>query len=685
MSTTIDRADALWRALTYASVAQLHLRDNVLLSRPLNRGDVKEHPSGHWGTVPGTAWALAHIGLLASRYPEDMRVVPLLGAGHAGVVQLSLAWLSGALCRVRPRFTADIAGLGRLARAFPDVDGLGSETHPLFPVGDYVGGCLGGALAFAQGAACEEPSKVMVPLIGDAECETPTTAASWLASARLGRGKVVPIVHLNGFGMGNRSLLDGMEDEQLRSYAAAHGWRSQVVRVANSAPDEHAEFHEVLSQAVREAGTGDPTVIFLRCVKGWSGPTTVGDRRVLGTPDTHKTPLTDVHDPAQVRTLERWLASYQVGELFDAQGNPSGALRDALRVARWDGLLPNRKQHEASTRPKCSPTARYETFAQAVGTVLRDQAGRGDFRVFSPDELASNRLADISGEPWVTEVLGEEVLLGWLAGWTAGGRRGVLISYEAFAPLLTAWMISHLKQRRLAAERSPSLNLLLTSYGWHNVYTHGDPSLSTALLATEDPAVRVLTPADPTRTGAVLRRALDSRGDVNLVIAGKHARTNHPTDTVEEELSRGLAIWPHISDTGEPDLTIVTAGDLPTQVAVEALPAIRQGLGSRTRVRFVNLLDLTVLGDPIRWPRGLSDTELLSFLGAHAAVLVITLGHPSAIWGLLGGRLRRPVEVVGWREPPAPMPQRRLASHLGLDTRGLLHNAVRLLAMKGRP
>lgn len=212
--------DALWRAMVYAAVAQLHLVDNPLLSRPLGRADVKRHPSGHWGTVPGTSWALAHIVLATGRTTPAGNLVPLIGAGHAGVVQLALAWLTGDLAAVRPQFTRDVAGLRRLVRSFPKVDGLGAEVHPLLPAGDYLGGCLGGALSFAQGAALDAPQRVVMPIIGDGECETPTTAASWLVGRELPNGVVLPIVQVNGFRMGGESVLGRMTDEDLSSYAA---------------------------------------------------------------------------------------------------------------------------------------------------------------------------------------------------------------------------------------------------------------------------------------------------------------------------------------------------------------------------------------------------------------------------------------------------------------------------------
>ncbi|MEU1014722.1 hypothetical protein [Streptomyces sp. NPDC005898] len=679
MTATALLADALWRATVYASVCQLHLRDNVLLTEPLVAEHVKARPSGHWGTVPGTAWALSHVVLAAGHLDRRVDVVPLLGAGHAGVVQLALSWVTGELAKVRSRFGSDADGLRRLAQAFPDVEGLGAEVSPSLPAGGFLGGRLGGCLPFAQGVALDAPGRVVVPIIGDGECETPTTAASWLGQKVLPGASVLPIVHANGFRMGQQSLLGAMNDDELRAYFGGLGWAGSVVHVGTGAPQEHSVFQVALREALEETLAGRHTVLILRCLKGWGGPTSLGGRPLLGTPALHKTPLVSPHtDQEQLTELTHWLASYRPADLFDPDGRPRGELAEAVAMARWCSFAPAERPGAAG---RISILRQVDTFGEAVTEVMKRHAARGDFRVLSPDELSSNRLPGLVGEPWAYELLAEEVLLEWLAGWTASGRRGVMVSYEAFAPLLTSGLVSHIKQRRLAGAMGlPSLNLLLTSYGWHNVYTHGDPSLASALLALADPRVRVLTPADPVRTAAVLDEVFDSVDGVNLVIAGKHACTGHPVATLDEEREHGLAIWPHLSDDGEPDLTIVTAGDIPAAVATEAVDAIRHRYGCRVRV--VNLLDLTVLGDSSRWPRGLDDGEVDHYLGTHAPVLVLTLGHSAAVWGLLAGRLRRPVDVIGWQEPPGPMPQRSLAHALRMDRSGVERSAGLLLVSR---
>ncbi|WP_353505525.1 hypothetical protein [Verrucosispora sp. ts21] len=649
-------ADALWRALTYLSVAQLHLRSNVLAVDCLDESDVKPRPAGHWGTVPGTAWVLAHAGLTAG-CGVGVQLVPILGAGHAGVVQRALAWMTGDIAKMDPRYGRDADGLAALAAAFPDGDALGSEVHPELPAGAYMGGWLGGAFAFAQGLALDHPNRVVVPIIGDGECETPTAAASWLAHRALSGSRVLPVVHLNGHRMGGPSLLGGMSDEEVSAYARGLGWEPVVVEVGTGAGlVEHAEFHRVLVAGVEATANGAQRVVFLRCVKGWSGP--IGE---------HKTPLTNLTgDPCQLAALRAWLSSYRPSELFDADARPLGALASALDLIDVGSVVPD-------TPPlPPSPAAAGRGFATEVTAVLRAHAATGHLKVFSPDELRSNRLGDLQGEAWTHEVLAEEVLLGWAAGWTAAGHRGLIVSYEAFASLLLTGLVGQLKQRRLIKHALPSINLLLTSYGWHNVYSHGDPSLITALLATGDPAVRVFTPADSGRVAVALDEALRSTGRVNVIVAGKHATMTHPRETIDEERHCGLAVWHHLSDQGEPDLTLVCAGDLAAAVVTDAVAGIRSCSGFRIRV--VNVHDLAALADP----------DLHHYLGSHAAVLIVTLGHAAAIWGLLGGRLNRDVDVIGWAEPSIPMPQERLAAHAGFDVAGVTSASEALLAKRKR-
>lgn len=676
--STTELAEALWRAITYVSVAQLHLWDNVTGHRVLVRSDIKPAPSGHWGTVPGVAWILAHLAL-----PEDSlpQVTPVIGPGHAGVAQLSLAWLTGDLERSCSRYTRTAEGLRSLARDFPDVDGLGAEVSPLLPGGAYQGGRLGGALGFACGLArgLGSADRVVVPIIGDGECETPATAAAWIAMTEQ-QGAVLPIVHVNGFRMGGRSVLGAMSDGDLVRYFASLGRRVAIADLDGDPATAHSRFRAQLGQGLQATAEGVPTTVVVRCSKGFTGPKRLRGAAFAGTSALHKTPLTEAaRDEDEADILREWLASYRPRELFDLEGEPIDDLRAALsdvNLATWEAP---RSATPMTRRPH---RAEPSTFAEATASTLRRFAEQQELWVLSPDELASNRLAVLERESWVTELLAEEVLVDMLAGWTASGRCGLFVSYEAFATQAAASLIAHLKARRIAKAGRPSLNLLLTSYGWHNVYTHGDPSLATLLLATADPAVRVYMPADPVRTARVLDASLGSTDRCNAIVAGKHTRRTYSVATVDEELERGLAVWPDLTDESEPDLAVVCLGDVSSDVVRRAVPVLRSELG--IRVRTVAVLDLTVLSTPERWPNGLTDGEFDDYFGTRSALLFVSLGHASAVWGLLAGRTRRPCQVIGWVEPPGPSSQEALAKQQRMTVRGVVEAASALIVGAAR-
>jgi xylulose-5-phosphate/fructose-6-phosphate phosphoketolase len=671
MSRHARLASALWRAITYLSVVQLHLVDNVAGRRALSPSDIKETPSGHWGTVPGTAWILAHLAL-ARVDDKHADVIPVIGPGHAGIVQLSLAWLTGDLAMFNARYSRDAEGLRALARDFPHVDGLGAEVTPLLPGGVHQGGRLGGALAFAYGMALDS-NTTTVPIIGDGECETPSTAAAWLAMTQH-PARVLPVVHLNGFRMGGRSVLGSMDDTEIHKYFAGLGRRAMIFTIDQAGPADHDLFGDLLQSALAETRRGVPVTLVLRCLKGLGGPTHLNGAPLIGTNKLHKTPLQRAaRDSAQTTALSRWLRSYRPDELFTSDAVPTGEAHQAISqvsIAKWTAAS---RWTDASA---VTTNSAADTFSKAVNDVVRRHADDRGLRIFSPDELESNRLGSLSDESWVTELLAEEVLLDMLAGWTSSGRDGLFISYEAFAPQVTAALVSYLKSRRLDGARLPSLNLLLTSYGWQNVYTHGDPSLTTAMLGTGDASVRIYMPADPARLAVTLRDCLDSSVRCNIIIAGKHGTSTHPAPTLAEEVERGLAVWPHLSEDGEPDLTVVCIGDLPADIVTRAVPQLRAEL--RIRVRVVAVHEMTVLGAPTTWPCGLSEHEFSRIMGAQSALLFVTLGHPAAVWGLLAGRTRRPCDVIGWTEPMAPMRQTALAERSRMSVAGVIAAARQL-------
>lgn len=657
MTDPAGRAHRVWRAVTYLSVAQLHLRDTVLAP---GGADLKPQPAGHWGTVPSLAWALA--GLATQHIP----VRPVIGAGHAGIVQRGYGWITGSLGRVRARYARSHAGLAALCADFPDCDGLGAEVHPELPAGSYVGGQLGPALAFAQAAAAARTDAVVVPIIGDGEAETGETAAAWLADPEIrpepGQAPLLPILNLNGFRMGSASLLGSRSPREVEAYFAGTGWRTQWVQVSTASLAEAREFTRVLRHTLAAARGGQRVVLILDMPKGLSGPQ-------AGTPSCHKTPLRDpAGDPEQRAALRHWLASYRPGELFTEHGRPADDLVTPP-LPTWPATPPRTPPASPPHRPDPGSSPGWSTH---ITGVLRAHTDRG-LRVFCPDELASNRLAALADDQCSREILNEPVCAAWLHGHTAAGQPGVLVTYEAFAPLVATALAQHAKTLRLTRQRHrwPSVNVLVTSLGWHNCYTHGDPSLPTTLLGLADPAIRIYTPAGPHRAAAQLDRMLTDTGGINVLIVDKHLPPPGPHGTLEEELTHGWAIWHDPSVP--PHVVLASVGDL----AAHQLHRARSALSVPSR--HVHIHEPAVLGDPDHWPQALPSQQWEHLFPPGVPILVATTGQPAALWPLLGPRAHQPLAIRGWREPAGPSDAPALRQSAGLDTASLTATARSLM------
>lgn len=668
--------DGLWRALNFLSAAQLYLRDNVLLDSPLEIGDVKRWPRGHWGVCPPVNLALSLISPVHRRAPECVTV--LHGAGHASPSVLAYSYLTGRLGERWPELSRGRRGLHSLISSFPDEDRLGGEVTALMPGQVYMGGQLGPSLPVAAGHVLDRPGHLAIPLIGDGECETGALAASWLAQRCLADGSehglVLPVILLNGQRMGGPSLLSKLSISQQDAYFYGLGYRA--IRISgDDVTYARDQFAQAL-QNLRPLGDFDEPapLVLITVPKGATGPVQVGDRTIIGTPAVHKCPLVSpVQRLEEFEVLKSWLSSYRPGELFTADGGLNPDI---------ESLLPEHAPPAAVSlayRPQPMPSS-FESFGAAIDTVLRHWSDHPRFRVFSPDELASNRVTatGLSGKAPI-EILNEELCHTWLQGYLESGGNGVLISYEAFAAINTSLLSQYLLHRRLAPSGLASLNYILTSLGWRNTYTHQNPGLASALIETGDPMVRIYTPADPQRVAATLDSMFRSRRLVNILIADKHTETHYTSTTLKEELTSGAAIWQQLSDQERPQLIIAACGDIATRQAVQCRAALRDTLPG-TAIRYVCIGELTALGDPCERPHALSAAQFEYLFPDNIPVLLLTPGFPGALRNLLWARPNPSrFTIVGFRHPPRPMPPSALLSHCGFDAESLTNLAARLV------
>ncbi|MEV6314904.1 phosphoketolase family protein [Streptomyces sp. NPDC051776] len=703
--------DAHWRAANYLSAGQIYLMGNPLLREPLAAQHIKPRLLGHWGTTPGLNLVHTHLNRVIGNRGLD--AICIWGPGHGGPAVMANSWLEGSFSETYPDVGRDAEGMGRLFRRFSFPGGMPSHVAPEVPGSIHEGGELGYSLAHAYGAALDNPGLLVACVIGDGEAETGPLAASWHANKFLDPvhdGAVLPVLHLNGYKIANPTVLARLPqpelDELLRGYGhePIHVEGDDPLRVHRAmarAMDDALDRIAVNQRAAREEGATERPrwpMIVLRTPKGWTGPAEVDGQPVEGTWRSHQVPLAGVREnPEHLRQLERWLRSYRPEELFDDEGRPRPQVLAC--VPEGTARLGANPRANGGMLLRDLPTPRLEEFAVHVGKpgtavheptkilgsvlarILADTAGRRDFRLFGPDETASNRLSavyDATGNAWqaatldtdenlardgrVMEVLSEHLCQGWLEGYLLTGRHGVFASYEAFVHIVDSMVNQHAKWLETSGKlpwRRPiaSLNYLLTSHVWrqdHNGFSHQDPGFVDHVLNKSPDVVRVYLPPDTNTLLAVSEHVLHSRNHVNVVVAGKQPCFDWLSlDDARAHCARGAGVWEWAGSehTGrEPDVVLAAAGDVPTQEIMAAAGLLRHHLPD-LGVRVVNVVDMTTLMPKDQHPHGMTDAEYDALFTRDRPVIFAYHGYPWLIHRLTYRRSgHAQLHVRGYRE-----------------------------------
>jgi xylulose-5-phosphate/fructose-6-phosphate phosphoketolase len=704
----LDLINAYWRAANYLSVGQIYLLDNPLLTEPLRPEHVKPRLLGHWGTTPGLNFIYAHMNRVIKA--RDLDAIYIMGPGHGGPATVANAWLEGTYTEVYPGITRDVDGMRKLFRQFSFPGGIPSHVAPETPGSIHEGGELGYALSHAYGAAFDNPDLIVCCVVGDGEAETGPLATSWHSNKFLdpvGDGAVLPILHLNGYKIANPTVLARIPEDELRALMVGYGHKpyfvtgddpalmhQQMAAVLDTVIDEIKE----IQRAAREDGvtTRPPwPMIVLRSPKGWTGPDKIDGKQVEGTWRSHQVPMSEVRKNAANRQiLETWMRSYKAEELFDERGRlipelaelpPRGDRRMSANPHANGGLrlkelvLPDFRDYAVDVP---SPGATTAEATRVLGTFLRDVMGinRNNFRIFGPDETASNRLGavlevtnktwmaeilpgdgDLSPDGRVMEVLSEHQCQGWLEGYLLTGRHGLFNCYEAFIHIIDSMFNQHAKWLKVTRElpwRRPisSLNYVLSSLVWrqdHNGFSHQDPGFIDHVVNKKSDIIRVYLPPDANTLLSVGDHCLRSRHYVNVIVAGKQPAPNWLSmDEAILHCTRGLGIWDWASnDQGsDPDVVIACAGDIPTIEALAAVDLLREHL-PELKIRFINVVDLMRLQDAKEHPHGLSDSEFDSLFTSDKPVVFAYHGYPWLIHRLTYRRRNHSnIHVRGYKE-----------------------------------
>lgn len=708
----LAKVDAWWRAANYVSVAQMYLKDNPLLRRPIQKEDVKLHPIGHWGTIAGQNFIYAHLNRAINKYDLDMFYIE--GPGHGGQVMVSNSYLDGSYTELYPQITQDEAGLKHLCKIFSFPGGIASHAAPETPGSIHEGGELGYSLSHATGAILDNPNVIAAAVIGDGEAETGPLAAGWFSNTFINPvndGAVLPILYLNGGKIHNPTILARRTDEELTQYFNGLGWDpifvegtdpEKVHPVMAAKLDEAIEKIQAIQKEARAKSAEEATmphwpVLVVRTPKGWTGPKEWNHEPIEGGFRAHQVPIPVSGEAMEhIDALVDWLKSYRPEELFDENGklveeiaaiSPKGPRRMSMNPITNAGVvkpmdITDWTKHAIDTsKPGAIQKQDMIEFGKFAADLVK--ANPDNFRIFGPDETKSNRLNEVfkatnrqwlgrrneSYDEWISPVgrvidsqLSEHQAEGFLEGYVLTGRHGFFASYESFLRVVDSMITQHFKWLRKSKTHAPwrknypSLNLIATSTVFqqdHNGYTHQDPGLLTHLAEKKPEFVREYLPADTNSLMAVMAEALSSEDKINLIVSSKHPRPQfYSVEEAKELVSEGYKVidWASTVKEGEePDVVIAAAGTEPNLEALAGISILHKQF-PELKIRFINVVDILKLRSPKVDPRGLSDEEFDKLFTTDKPVVFCFHGYEGMIRDLFFDRHNHNVHIHGYRE-----------------------------------
>ncbi len=712
----LRKIHAYWRACNYLAIGMIYLRDNPLLKEALKPEHIKQRLLGHWGSSPALSFTYIHLNRLIKKY--DLNAIYIAGPGHGAPGVLGPVYLEGTYSEIYPDKSEDAEGMQKFFKQFSFPGHIGSHCTPETPGSIHEGGELGYSISHAFGAVYDNPDLIAACVVGDGEAETGPLATAWHSNKFLNPvrdGAVLPILNLNGYKIANPTILARISPEELNSLFEGYGYTPYVVegsdpelmhqKMAATMEECIVKIREIQQEARSQNKAFRPRwpMIILRTPKGWTGPKDVDGHKVEGFWRSHQVPMGGMHsNPEHVKLLEAWMKSYQPEELFDENGTlipelkelaPTGISRMSANPIANGGLLRKKLKlpdfRDYAVAMDKPGTVEVENTG-VLGKFLRDVMGNNmtNFRVFGPDETASNRLSaiyEVTKKTWladylpededgsmlspdgrVMEMLSEHTLEGWLETYLLTGRHGFFHTYEAFVHVIDSMFNQHAKWLDICKNYVPwrasvsSLNIMLSSLVWrqdHNGFSHQDPGFVDLVTNKSADVTRVYFPPDANCLLSVADHCLRSKDYVNVIVSDKQKHLQYLTmEEAIKHCTKGIGIWSWASndDCGtepdEPDVIMACCGDIPTKESLAATAILREEFPN-LKVRFINVVDLYRLQTETEHPHGLSNHEFDVLFTADKPVIFNFHGYPWLIHKLAYRRTNQErIHVRGYKE-----------------------------------
>lgn len=641
----------------YLTVAQMYLLGNVLLNKPLYKYDLKERPTGHWGVSPGLNFLYANLNYFVKKYNDNIFII--IGTGHAGSALLSNLFLDGTLSKFYPNINFSEQGLKNLVNINSKF-GVRSEISPYIPGTIYDGGELGYSLGVAFGSVLGKKDIIATCIIGDGELETGTLAASWNSIKLLdpiNDGIVFPIINFNGFKMGNESLFSKFSDKEKVEYFTGLGYEPYIVnndieRLQNILQLIHYKWLDYKTQKTKRL----PMIIFTS-PKGWTAPI-CANFDFSGKVESHKSPLKNPRrNQVEKEYLKKWLKKYKKDYLMLSDSSISDDIKKIIPLGHNSISSNSINAMNQITYELCLPEISRYTYninernkTKVINIEMLDNylcdvcVHNTNIKIISPDELKSNGFVKLSNNEnlrnSVLEILSENVCMAWMQGYVQMGGHAIMISYEAFMPIISSMIFQYAKfikqsEKILWRKTKASLNFIVTSLCWSNVYSHQNPIIINELIDSGYDFIDVFFPADSNELIYCVDYCLKSSNKINLIIASKGERRQWiSTKNARRSITKGINIWEWISDCiDEPDIVISVCGDCIVEEAIEAVLFIKKFF-PKIRIRFVYITRINILCKDNK-PLSLNDEEFIDYFGEESLIVFIFHGYISVIKSLL--------------------------------------------------